>query len=63
MFKKYQEIKKLETNNQRTAEKYKKERIRQKENKAEAKKLSNKFGNVTLKGEDLYNLSKVEARF
>ena len=43
-------------------------KIRERKNKTEgkqnkSKKVSKKFINVTLKGKDLYNLSKVETRY
>ena len=58
------------TGNQKAGNKQlkKSREIRERKNKTEgkqskSKKVSKKFINVTLKGKDLYNLSKVEARF
>ena len=58
------------TGNQKAGKKQSKKsrEIRERKNKTEgkqskSKKVSKKFINVTLKGKDLYNLSKVETRF
>ena len=58
------------TGNQKAENKQSKKsiEIRERKNETEgkqskSKKVSKKFVNVTLKGKDLYNLSKVETRF